>query len=236
MGSATIDKFKATGASEVIAWCPSCQVQFDEINLPTFERATGQSSVDMTPFMLFLKSRLPQLKSVLKESVHLKIALHAHPGVDGVPEAAKEILRAIPGVELIDLNVPEVGLMSNALRTLPDYHKELHNRELVAAEKAGVDALVAVYHADHRELCAHERDRPFEVLNVLEIVAAGLGLHQHDRFKELKLKQDADAILADCEDLVVQNGISKDVARDVVATAMLADQPLPLRRSEESTG
>ncbi|MEQ8823191.1 MAG: (Fe-S)-binding protein [Filomicrobium sp.] len=236
MSSATIEKFIATGTSAVVAWCPSCQVQFEEINLPTYERATGQSLVDMTPFMLFLKSRLPRLKSALTEPVQLKIALHAHPGVDGVPDAAREILRAIPGIELIDLDVPEVGLMSNSLRTLPDFQKELHQRELEAAEKAGVDALVAVYHADHRELCAHERDRPFEVLNVLEIIAASMGLHQHDRFKELKLKQDADAILADCEDLVVRHGISKDVARDVVATAMLADQPLPLRRSEKPTG
>src|SRR5690349_22867748 len=50
-----------------------------------------------------------------------------------------------------------VGLMSNYFRVLPAYRRELQRNELDAAERAGVDALVAVYHADHRELCAHER-------------------------------------------------------------------------------
>jgi hypothetical protein len=60
--------------------------------------------------------------------------------------------------------------MSNALRTLPDYKKKLQLQELEAARDAGVDALVAVYHVDHRELCAHERDWPFQVLNLLEVI------------------------------------------------------------------
>jgi heterodisulfide reductase subunit D len=51
-----------------------------------------------------------------------------------------------------------VGLMSNYFCALPAYRRELQRYELDAAERAGVDALVAVYHADHRELCAHERD------------------------------------------------------------------------------
>ena len=46
--------------------------------------------------------------------------------------------------------------MSNALRALPDFKRNLQRGELEAARDAGVDALVAVYHADHRELCAHE--------------------------------------------------------------------------------
>ena len=44
-----------------------------------------------------------------------------------------------------------------------------------SAEAAGVDALVAVYHSDHRELCAHERDWPFRIMNFLEIVGASMG-------------------------------------------------------------
>ena len=231
MGASTIRKFADTGASEVLAWCPSCHVQFEEINLPNYEAAIGDQPVDFTPFMLFLRSRLSGLKARFSQPVSMRIALHAHPGVDGIPDAAREILMAIPGVELVDLGVPEVGLMSNSLRPLPEYQKNLHRAELEAAANAGVDALVAVYHADHRELCAHERDWPFAVVNVLEIVAASMGLHQEDRYKHLKLKQDADAILEDCDDLMVHHAIDKNVAREVVSNAMLADQPLGLGRT-----
>src|SRR5262249_52740819 len=82
-------------------------------------------------------------------------------------------------------------------RALPAYRRELQRNELDAAERAGVDALVAVYHADHRELCAHERDYPLRIINVLEIVGQSMGLHHDDDFKRLKLMQDVDAIAAD---------------------------------------
>jgi hypothetical protein len=128
---------------------------------------------------------------------------------------------------LVDLGQPAVGLMSNYLRALPAYKRELQLKELEAARDARVDALVAVYHADHRELCAHERDWPFEILNALEIIGASMGLRHNDTYKRLKLKQDVDAILADCADLIARHRLDPTTAR-LAVEAMLADQPLPL--------
>src|SRR5438445_201189 len=118
--------------------------------------------------------------------------------------------------------------MSNALRTLPDYKKKLQLAELEAAREAGVDALVAVYHGDHRELCAHERDWPFLILNVLDVVGASIGTVHEDRYKRLKILQDADLILAECRDRLARHGIAEDAARASIK-AMLDDQPLPLQ-------
>ena len=59
---------------------------------------------------------------------------------------------------------------------LPKFKRELQLRELEAARDAGIDALVAVYHSDHRELCAHERDWPFRIVNILEVVGESMGL------------------------------------------------------------
>src|SRR5205823_11924138 len=137
--------------------------------------------------------------------VEMRIALHRHPGVPGVMEDAMAILTAMPGIELVDLHQPAVGLMSNYLRSLPSYKRDLQRNELEAARDAGVDALVTVYHADHRELCAHERDWPFEVLNALELIGASMGIRHEDHYKRLKVKQDVDAILADCSDLIAEH-------------------------------
>jgi hypothetical protein len=117
--------------------------------------------------------------------------------------------------------------MSNYLRALPAYKRELQLHELEAAREAGVDALVTVYHADHRELCAHEREWPFEIVNILEIVGAAMGLQHEDRYKRLKFKQNVDAILDDCADLVQAHGLNPADAR-LAVQAMLNDQPLPL--------
>jgi heterodisulfide reductase subunit D len=62
----------------------------------------------------------------------------------------------------------------------------------------------------------------------LEIVGASLGLRRDDHFKRLKMLQDADAILADCRDLVEQHGLDFEATRRAI-TAMLYEQPVPLR-------
>ena len=113
------------------------------------------------------------------------------------------------------------------LMSLPERPRAMD--ELQAASDAGIDALVAVYHSDHCELCAHERDWPFRIINVLEVVGASMGLHRDDRYKELKLMQDADQIVAECKDLIVQHSLDVTTARNVIAKGMLGDQPLPLK-------
>ena len=225
----TIDKLARSRTGEVLSWCPSCFVQFSEVMLPTFERATGAKPFDMTPFMRFLQRNLDVLRPLLRQRVDMKIALHRHPGVAGVMDAAEEIVRAVPGIEVVRLDVPAVGLQSVNLATLPGYKKELQLEELEAARAAGVDALAAVYHSDHRELCAHERDWPFRIINVLEIVGASMGFAREDRYKNLKITQDVDAVLADSADLIALHRLDADTARRVIVNGMLGDQPLPLQ-------
>jgi Fe-S oxidoreductase len=225
------DQMAQSKTGQVIAWCPSCYVQFTETTLPTIERQRGARPFEMTPFMRFLVGRVEALKQHLTRPVRLRVALHRHPGVTGVMEAAEALLRAIPGLEFVELHQPAVGLQSVALGVLPAMRRELQRQELEAAEKAGVDALVAVYHSDHRELCAHERDWPFRIRNILELVGESMGVGEEDVYKRLKIMQDADAILADCEELIAQHRLNTEEARDIVVKGMLADQPLPLRGS-----
>ncbi len=224
----TMDKLARSKSGQVVSWCPSCHTQFTETTLPTIEKTRGAKPFEMTPFMLFLRKNLDRLRPFLQKRVEMRLALHRHPGIKGVVEAAEDILRAVPGVELIDLKQPAVGMMSNYFRALPAYRRELQKNELDAAEQARVDALVAVYHADHRELCAHERDHPFRIMNMLEIVGDSMGIHHDDHFKRLKMLQDVDAIAADCQDLVTQHGLDPATTRQAIQ-AMLEEQPLPLR-------
>jgi heterodisulfide reductase subunit D len=229
--TSTLDKL-SQGKAGVLSWCPSCHVQFTEITIPAIEHTRGSKPFEMTPFMRFLAARLDDLRPLLRERVDMRIALHRHPGIAGAMEAAERILRAVPGIELVELHQPAVALQTSSLRVLPEYRRELQLKELEAARAARVDALVAVYHSDHRDLCAHERDWPFRILNVLEIVGASMGISEADHFKRLKIMQDADAIVADCADLLGRHGIDATAARAVVAEAMLGEQPVPLAKRE----
>jgi heterodisulfide reductase subunit D len=230
MSTNTVERFADSGAGRVLSWCPSCQVHLGDAALGTYAHMDSGAPFDLEPFVRYLESRLDDLRPLMTHRVEKRVGLHEHPGVPGITEAARAILEAIPGLEFVDLAQPRLGYMCNTLNTLPEYKKEVHFDQLAAAEAAGVTALAGVYHACHRELCSHERDWPFEVVNFMELVGESMGLRRPDLFKRLKIMQDVDAVVAESRDLIADYGLDLDEVRAVVQTAMLGEQPLPLGR------
>jgi hypothetical protein len=141
-----------------------------------------------------------------------------------------KILGAIPGLEIVDLAQPRVGYMCNSLAPVAAYKRTLHAHELAAAEAAGVDSLVGIYHACHRELCAHEGTMPFRVVNFLELVGEAMGLERQDLFKQWKIMQDVDRVLGEVGEQVEREGLDREMVREVMLTAILGEQPLPVGR------
>ena len=221
----TADRFAATGAAKVLAWCPTCTIQLGENVLP----GRGEGSFGLDPFVVFIAQNLERLKPHLRFPVEKRVGLHEHPGVAGVSEAAIRIIKSIPGVEYVELEQSKVGYMCNQLQSIPEYKRGVHRQILESAEQAGVTTLAGVYHACHRELCSHERDWPFEVVNFLELVGESMGVKHDDAFKRLKKMQDTDAILEDVMDLVREHGLAVEEVRNVIEKELLAEQPLPLR-------
>ena len=94
----TMDRFAEAGAPEVLAWCPSCVVQYAEVNFPTLEKSRGAPApFDMLPFYVWLAGRLDDLKPLMKNRVERRIALVERPGIPDARDAAIEIAKAIPG-------------------------------------------------------------------------------------------------------------------------------------------
>lgn len=226
----TTDRFAMYGAKKVLSWCPTCHIQLGETVLPgRSDEPRGTPAYDLEPFVMYLAQEIERLRPLLCHRVEKRVALHEHPGVAGVSEAALRILSAIPGLTLVDLEQPRVGWMCNTLQPLPEYKRDIHRGLLESAAAAGVTTLAGVYHACHRELCSHEAEWPFEVVNFLELVGESMGIHRTDHFKRLKTMQDVDAILADVADLVAVHGLKLEEVRNVIARDLLGEQPLPLR-------
>jgi heterodisulfide reductase subunit D len=219
----TVDRL-ANAGRHALSWCPTCQVQLGEIVIPGREQ-----KLDLEPFLLFLAARLDTLRPLLKHPVNKRVGLHEHPGVAGVSEAARSILQAIPGLDFVDLAQPRIGWMCNTLNPVPEFKRQVHQDQLQAAADAGVTTLAGIYHACHRELCSHERDWPFEVVNFLELVGESMGIVRPDLFKRLKLMQDVDAILAEAAPMIETHHLDLDEARQVILSDILSEQALPLR-------
>jgi heterodisulfide reductase subunit D len=128
-------------------------------------------------------------------------------------------------LELVDLEQPRVGYMCNSLAPVPAYKRELHARELDAAAAAGVDYLVGIYHACHRELCAHETTSPFKVVNFLELVGEAMGVAKADLFKQWKMMQDVDRVLAEVAKQATAAGLDLESVREVLVPICWASSP-----------
>lgn len=223
----TIENFAATKARQVLAWCPSCVVQFGEINLPTFERSNAAPApFDMVPFYVWLAGRLDRLKPLMTRPVDRRVALVERPGIPGARDAAIEIAQAIPGVEYVPLpEVQRVGISSNYLTLLPDFKQKLLGQELDACVARGVDTLATIFHPCHRETCHLGEGRPFEIVNLMELVGEAMGIHVDDLFKKLKIMGDVDAILADCADMIEEHSLNADALRAHLEAEVIRASP-----------
>ena len=230
----TMDRFAGSGASEILSWCPTCQVQFGESLLPAYAEASG-TALDMTMFPVFLARNLERLRPHLRQPVARRVALYEYAGGLGVMEAVRTLLAAIPQLEVVDTGVASIGYTSTALAPLGSYHRNTIADALHAAEAAGVDTLVGIYHADHREFAGHESAWPFDVANYMELVGVSMGIGQDDLFKRLKLMGDADRILAAVAPMITAHDLDPDVVREVVLADLLGDQHLPTARSHALT-
>ena len=75
------DKFAATGAGEVVSWCPTCHMQFDET---VFQGSDEVRPYDTSLFAGFLASRIDDLKKAFMVRVERRVGLHLHGEMAGV--------------------------------------------------------------------------------------------------------------------------------------------------------
>lgn len=216
----TLDRMAASKTSQVLSWCPTCQIQFGETAIPAYREITG-SSLDMTMFPVWLAGQLDRLAPMMTRRVEKRVALFEYAGELGVMEAVRELLSAVPGVEIVEIETSAIGYTGTALAPMGSYHKDTVEDALKDAEAAGVDVLVGIYHGDHREFAGREADWTFAMQNYMELIGESMGFAREDRFKELKLMADADAVLAASAGLIAEYGLVAEEVRDVVVQDML---------------
>lgn len=217
----TLDRMAAAKTSQVLSWCPTCQIQFGEIMIPAYREMTG-ASIDMSMFPVWLAARLDALKPLLTRRVEKRVALFEYAGELGVMEAVRELLNAVPGVEIVEIGTSAIGYTGIALAPLGSYHGDTVQAALAEAAAAGVDSLIGIYHGDHRDFAGRQADWPFQMQNYMELIGESMGLAHPDRFKELRLMADADAILAASAGALAAHGLDAEEVRDVVVKDMLA--------------
>jgi Fe-S oxidoreductase len=213
----TIERLGRPGAARVVTWCPSCQIQLGEVALPAYQESFGAMPFELAPIAEFFAERLDELRRHFVHPVPKRVALQERSAVPGIMVAIKKILRAIPDLEIVELDVPVLSTQASHLAVLPEFKAELREREFRAAAEAGVTTFASVFHACHRELIRYQPQVSFELVNFMELIGESMGIDIPDLYKRLALIGDIDTIVADTAELIAAHRLDLETVRDVLA-------------------
>jgi hypothetical protein len=144
-----------------------------------------------------LHARREQLAARFTHRVERKVMLHKHFGfreVDVNP-LVEDLLRLVPGLQLVETEFSAPGHMCSALSRVPASLRDVTRTICEQAAALEADTVATVFHSCQRLLCALEGGEPFRVVNYVNLLCESMGLVFADEYKEWKL--------APCEEDVV---------------------------------
>lgn len=193
MGKRTVEKFNAHGTGQVVSWCPSCYR-----HMHAFMGEYTQPHFTLSNFAQMLHRHRERLAPKLARRVERKVMLHQHFGfheVDVNP-LVEDLLRLVPGLQLLPTAESAPGHMCSALARVPAAARDATRAVCDAALVAGVDTVATVFHSCQRLLCGLEATEPFRVVNYVNLLAESMGLAFNDDYKDWKLAGSEDAVIA----------------------------------------
>jgi len=203
----TLTRFEGFQASRVVNWCPTCDLHLNESMGRLRPRAFEFEHV--TGWML---ERADQLRARFVQAVPRRVVLHAHRGVPEVGRNVEALLRAIPGLTVLETVLESSYTCGGSgCSKTPQLQAIEHAHLLERVRATGADALVTLYHGCHMAFIGHEKAGGFEVLNFTDLLVQALGRRPHpDRLKTLKLMDDWTSIVEEAQPWLRRNGIDVD--------------------------
>ena len=192
----SLAKFEEYEPKAVLTYCPSCHAHMD------FALSETGLSFDV-PYLHvteFIVDNLDRL--TFPNRVERRVMFHGHSDNDQArrdSNFALTILRAIPGLEVIDATGgPEWGHDCGNLQISligPENHAALVEDLFTSAKEEDVDAVAALYHSCYRNLCPQEQVHGIELVHYTSLVAEAMGLPPREETYK-RLHQAADPAAA----------------------------------------
>ena len=214
----TIDKLADFEPERVLHWCPSCDLEFGET-----VNGFKDYPFDFEHISHFLAGRLDSFRDRLRP-VPMTVALHRHDGGLGIDGAVETLLRAIPGLNLVDIDEDAHFAYTcgpGGLSNIEELRERSHRQTMQSAADAGAEVIASLYHTCHRDLAGLEDQYPVEVKNWTALLARALGLPEHeDRYKTMKLATELSAVIEDAAPFMAMHGLDTEQVAQLLPDLM----------------
>jgi heterodisulfide reductase subunit D len=202
-----IDRFEGFSPEKVLNWCPTCQLHLGE----TLE-GYRKTSYEFDHLTEYLVSRIDALREKFVIPIPCRVIVHAHVGRADICRNVDLLLRAIPGLEIIE-TVFESGYTcgGSGCSKAPELAAREHAELLARTETTAADILVTLYHGCHAAFIGAEAHGKFRVLNYTDLLVQALcGVPHADRLKEFRLLDDWQMIADEGRSYLQANGLDVD--------------------------
>jgi Fe-S oxidoreductase len=213
----SVKRLAAYQPKRTLQWCSACEMQFSDVVHPNEEYDFKTEG-----FASFLVERIDELGRDVPwvSDVEVKALVHGHLGEhpvrDAHPTIAMQLLRRIPGVEVVGYaKTPALDLCDNngpKIATIGTEEYRAAQAELERfLDESGADTLVTLYHSCTRELSKFASEK-LGIKHYISLLARALGVAKPDRFSEYWRLADPEQVMEASRPNWSSWGITEDEA------------------------
>lgn len=184
MATRTVGRFNALQRARLVAWCPSCHSHMND-----FMARTNDTQFAMTYLVDLIYANRDKLAPLLVHPIPLRVFVHKHIGFNDQVEVNRivpELLRMIPGIEVIEDDYLAPGYMCASLAAVPGAMDDVYANTVRAVKATKTDAWITIFHQCYRELCGLEAQGITQVYNYIHLIGRSMGLAYEDEYKAWK--------------------------------------------------
>ncbi|RJQ55424.1 MAG: FAD-binding oxidoreductase [Actinobacteria bacterium] len=179
-----IEKMKETGAKTVVASCPACHMVWAQLYKEWADKLGIEYDFEVKHYSEIAADKIASRELEFTHEVPAKVTFHdsCHIGrASGVYEPPRELIKAIPGVELVEMeHNREEGLCCGSVLTLVGERPVaagIGNVRLDEAVEAGAESVVALCPCCQVQLrvTSKQRDKEIPVHDLARLAMLGLG-------------------------------------------------------------
>lgn len=196
---------------KVIFICPTCYFKFTKA-LQECSEVTFQSDIDVLHVSQFIADNLNKLK--FTKELNKTVVLFDPCKLGKVCEeyeAPRKVLRALPGVKLIEMpGLKKDSCCGGGSRYFPEVANNIQRQAMHQLQKSGAEVVITLCSFCHINFIKMSDDYSFKPTLFLDFIGEAMGLNNEDKVQKYMKYHDPDRVLKEASFYIEANSLNKE--------------------------